>query len=66
MTMFHLSRDMSAEVAGHVGVHVAEAVEGAEGEVEDEASQDGQHSRPPTPLDLVSQQRHVSSLGFSF
>ena len=33
---------MCPQVAGHVGVHVAEAVEGAEGEVEEEAPEDGE------------------------
>ena len=33
---------MSPEVAGHVGVHVAEAVEGAKGQVKQEAPQKGE------------------------
>ena len=31
---------MCPQVAGHVGVHVPEAVEGAEGQVEEEATED--------------------------
>ena len=37
-----LSFHMSPEVAGHVGVHVAEAVEGAKGQVKQEAPQKGE------------------------
>ena len=33
---------MSPEVAGHVGVHVAKAVEGAKGQVEQEAPHKGE------------------------
>ena len=33
---------MSPEVAGHVGVHVSKAVEGAKGEVEEESSHEGE------------------------
>ena len=42
--------DVGAEVAGHVGVHVAEAVEGAEGQMEQEAAADGEVAgQPPRP-----------------
>ena len=47
--MFNLSRYSGAKVTGHVGVHVAEAVEGAEGEVEQEPAQDGEHPAPRAP-----------------
>ena len=33
---------MCSQVAGHVGVHVTEAVESAEGEVEEESPEDGE------------------------
>ena len=33
---------MSPEVAGHVGVHVAKAVEGAKGQVKEEAPHEGE------------------------
>ena len=33
---------MCSQVAGHVGVHVPEAVESAEGEVEEESPEDGE------------------------
>ena len=46
----YLSRDVNPEVGGHVGVEVAEAVEGAEGEVEQEPAHDGQHPRPVPTL----------------
>jgi len=44
---------MCPEVTGHVSVHVTETVEGSQGEVEDEASQDGENSSigsVPDPL----------------
>ena len=37
---------MCSEVAGDVGVHVAEAVEGAQAEVQQEAAQHGPHPAP--------------------
>ena len=37
---------MCPEVAGDVGVHVAEAVEGAQAEVQQEAAQHGPHPAP--------------------
>ena len=59
---------MCPQVAGHVGVHVAEAVEGAEGEVEEEAPEDGEVAGRRAAPHLAGETLHdvrVTSLGAS-
>ena len=58
---------MGSEVAGHVGVHVAEAVQRAQGQVKDEASEDGQNSSIWSVLHrLVHPPEHSDNLRCKF
>jgi len=52
---------VGAEVGGHVGVHVAETVEGAQGQVEQEAPADGEVTGQAPLLDLTHGAKGVSA-----
>ena len=54
-----LARDVCSQVAGHVGVHVPEAVESAEGEVEEESSEDGEIAGQRSTHHLAREVVHV-------